>query len=75
MSPRCLSVDKAGHLLVCDYLNHRVQVFRPNGKFITKFGTSGTEKGKFNAPMSTAVLPNGRIIVTELNNHRVQVFE
>ena len=71
----CLSVDKAGHLLVCDSSNHRVQVFKLTGEFITKFGAYGTEKGKLNTPISTALLSDGRVIVTELGNHRVQVFE
>ena len=35
--PRCLSVNKAGHLMVCDERNHRVQVFELSGKFVTKF--------------------------------------
>ena len=74
-SPRCLSVDKAGHLLVCDARNGRVQVFKLNGQFITKFGASGKEKGKFTMPISTALLSDGRIIVTELGNHRVLIFE
>ena len=54
--PRCLSVNKAGHLMVCDTLNHRVQVFEVNGKFIAKFGTLGSGIGEFNRPASTAVL-------------------
>ncbi|XP_015774204.1 PREDICTED: E3 ubiquitin-protein ligase TRIM71-like [Acropora digitifera] len=74
-SPRCLSMDKAGHLLVCDSSNHGVQVFKLNGEFITRFGGCDREKGKFTMPMSTAFLSNGRIIVTEFGNHRVQVFE
>ena len=74
-SPRCLSVDKAGQVLVCDLSNKRVRVFKPNGKFITKFGASGTEKGKFNGPISTALLSDGRVIVTECYNHQVHVFE
>ncbi|XP_015774193.1 PREDICTED: E3 ubiquitin-protein ligase TRIM71-like [Acropora digitifera] len=74
-SPRFLSVDKAGQLLVCDSWNYRVQVFKPNGEFVTKFGASGTEKGKLDKPMSTAVLSDGRVIVTEFGNYRVQVFE
>ncbi|XP_015770638.1 PREDICTED: tripartite motif-containing protein 2-like [Acropora digitifera] len=74
-NPFCLSVDRAGHLLVCDLFNYRVQVFKLNGVFLTKFGASGKEEGKFNQPISTAILSDGRVIVTDLNNHRVQVFE
>ena len=73
--PCCLSVDRAGHLLVCDLFNHRVQVFKLNGKFVAKFGASAKEEGKLNKPTSTAILSDGRIIVTEFGNHRVQVFE
>ena len=73
--PRCLSINKAGHLMVCDALNNRVQVFELNGKFITKFGTKGSEIGEFQNPVSTAVLNDGRIAVTDFNNHRIQMFE
>ena len=68
-------MDRAGHLLVCDLFNHRVQVFKLNGEFVTKFRAFGKEEGKFNQPISTAILSDGRIIVTEFRNHRVQVFE
>ena len=73
--PRCLSVDKAGHLFICDRWNNRVHVFKLNGEFITKFGAGGKENEKMKGPISTAFLSNGRIIVTEYENHRVQVFE
>ena len=74
-NPGCLSVDRVGHLLVCDLLNDRVQVFKLNGVFVTKFGERGEERGEMNTPISTAILSNGRVIVTEFGNHRVQVFE
>ncbi|XP_015772779.1 PREDICTED: E3 ubiquitin-protein ligase TRIM71-like [Acropora digitifera] len=73
--PFCLSVDRVGHLLVCDSFNHRVQVFKLNGEFVAKFGASDEEEGKFNKPISTAILSDGRIIVTDFDNHQVQVFE
>ena len=74
-SPRFLSVDKAGRLLICDSLNHRVPVFKLNGEFRTKFGASGKNNEKIKGPVSTAFLRNGRIVVTEFCNDRVQVFE
>ena len=49
--PRCLSVNNAGHLMVCDKLNHRVQVFELNGKIITKCGTKGSGMGELNEPI------------------------
>jgi len=67
-------VNKAGHLLVCDSGNHRIQLFELCGKFVTKFGTKGNEIGEFNTPVSTAVLNDGRIVVSDFN-HRMQIFE
>jgi len=68
-------VNKAGHLLVCDAGNHRIQVFELSGKFVTKFGTSGCKAGEFDRPISTAVLNDGRIVVSDFRNHRIQIFE
>ena len=72
--PKCLSVDKAGHLIVCDG-NHRVQVFELSGKFVTKFGSKGNCEGEFILPLSTAVLSDGRIVVSDFLNHCIQIFE
>ncbi|XP_022796512.1 E3 ubiquitin-protein ligase TRIM71-like [Stylophora pistillata] len=73
--PRCLSVNKAGHLMVCEVGNYRVQVFDLSGKFITKSGSKGDFKGKFNNPVSVAVLSDGQVVVSDLSNHRIQIFE
>jgi len=68
-------VNKAGHLMVCDASNHRVQVFELNGKFVRKFGTKGRRIVNFNEPYSTAVLSDGRIVVADFFNDRIQIFE
>ena len=73
--PTCLSMDKAGHLMVCDTLNHRIQVFDLSGKFVTKFGTKGSGIGEFDQPVSPAALSDGKIVVSDLNNSRIQIFE
>jgi len=58
--PRCLSVNKAGQLIVCDEFNDRLQVFEVSGKFITRFGKKGSGLGEFNNLVSTAVLSDGK---------------
>ena len=70
-----MSVDKAGHLMVCDSENHRVQVLEVNGKFITKVGRYGSAIGELNGPTSTAVLTDGRIVVIDFDNNRIQIIE
>ena len=42
--PCFLSVNKDGHLMVCDSGNGRVQVFELNGTFVTMFGRKGSRK-------------------------------
>ena len=74
-SPRFFSVNKAGHLMVCERDNHRVQVFELSGRFVTKFGKLGSGPGEFKGPISTAVLSDGRIVVADWLNNRIQIFE
>ena len=38
--PRCLSVDKAGHLMVCDSGNDTVQILELNGNLHSKLSTN-----------------------------------
>ena len=68
-------MNKSGHLIVCDSGNNRIQVFERNEKFVVKFGTEGSNLGKFKSPWSVAVLSNGRIVVSDFSNHRIQIFE
>ena len=68
-------MTQSKHLLVCDCLNHRIQVFELDGKFVGKFGTKGSKLGEFNQPFSVAVLSNDQIVVSDCNNHRIQIFE
>ena len=74
-TPSCLSMDKAGHLMVCDTLNCRVQVFDLSGKFVSKFGTKGSGIGELHEPISAAILSDGKIVVSDLKNSRIQIFE
>ena len=61
--------------MVCDSENYRVQVFELSGKFVTKFGSKGSERGEFKFPVSTASLSDGRIVVSDQINHRIQIFD
>ena len=74
--PCCLSVDKVGHLMICDKLNHRIQLLDiPSGKFHTKFEVKGKDIGGLGNPVSMAVLSNGRIVVSDVLHHCVHIFE
>ena len=68
--PWGLAVDKSGRLVVCDYGNHRIQLFQLDGTFCCKFG----RKPSFNCPVSVAVLSDGKFAVTQFFNHNVQLL-
>ena len=61
--------------MVCDAGNHRVQLFELSGKFVTKFGSEGSERGELRFPVSTANLSDGRIVVSDRENSRIEVFD
>ena len=71
-----VSVYKAGELIICDSLNHRVQIIKQSqfGTFVTKFGAKGHKLGKFQRPTSSAVLHDSKIALTDCFNGRIQIF-
>ncbi len=73
-NPKGIAVAPDGSIYVADTYNHRVQVFAPDGSFITKWGREGSGEGEFNWPRGIAVAPDGSIYVADRDNNRVQVF-
>ena len=66
-SPRGMSTDGKGNILVADHYNNRVQVFKEDGTFVQVIQCDG------NAP-DVAVDNEGKIHVTIWNQNHVQVF-
>lgn len=73
-SPAGVAIDLFGYVYVADTLNHRVQKFRPDGTFVTKWGTLGTGPGNFNMPFGIACDSFGYVYVVDSRNNRVQRF-
>jgi len=49
--PEGVAISSDGRLVVvADSLNHRVQVFSPDGAFLREFGQKGSEDGQFDMP-------------------------
>ena len=71
--PRCLSVDKIGHLMVCDLWNRRIQVFElsANYKVWNKIKVSGI--GEVSG-FSSKALSDGRIVIADYWSHPIQIF-
>src|SRR5690348_11045537 len=62
-------------IFVCDWGNHRIQVFSEDGAFQYQFGSQGSAAGQLSRPWHLAIdIDNEEIFLTELGNHRVSVF-
>jgi hypothetical protein len=65
-----------GSFVVADGINNsRVVKFDAQGKYLTEWGTRGSDDGQFNAVHAVATDSEGRVYVADRNNDRVQVFD
>ena len=71
-SPRGLTIDSSGNILVSDSNNSRIQRFSPTGAFLAIIGQGGAGPHGLRAPDGIAVDKNGLIYVADGANHNVQ---
>ena len=57
-----------------DYGNHRIQKFTSDGRFVSKWGTWGSENGELESPHGIAIDSSGFVYVADGWNNRIQVF-
>lgn len=72
--PRSLVVGREGNLYVMDTGNKRVQVYTPDGFFITQWGGGGVIEGRFDEPVGLGQDANGNWYVADTWNRRIQKF-
>lgn len=74
--PTGLAIDAADRLLVVDSGHDRVQVFAPDGAYLTTIGgRRGGGTGGLLEPHGIALAPDGKVYVADSFNHRVQVYQ
>ena len=72
--PECVAVDADGNVYVTDTFNDRLEIFDPDGNFISMFGKNGDGPADFERPKSIAIDPDGHIWVVDAGQNRVKVF-
>jgi len=72
--PECVAVDGDGNLYVTDTFNDRLEIFDPDGNFISMFGRNGDGPADFERPKSVAIDHDGHIWVVDAAQNRVKVF-
>ena len=74
--PSAVCVNSFNQIIVCDYTNHRIQVFNSDLQYLFKIGmeTQGSGDGEFFYPCDVSVDDSDNIIITDQSNHRIQIF-
>lgn len=67
------AADGRGNIYVLSQMSDAVFVFSPEGKYVSRFGSSGSQPGQFSHPSAIAVDSRGYIYVADRSN--VDVFE
>lgn len=73
-SPHGVAVAPSGEVVVADTDRDRIQVFDEFGRFLRRWGSSGSGPGQFKAPQSVAVDGDGLVYVADTGNGRIQKF-
>jgi DNA-binding beta-propeller fold protein YncE len=73
--PFQLAFDNHKYIYITDVVNTRVQVFNPDGQFVTVIGGWGVEKGQFFRPKGVAVDNKNRVYVSDSYMGVIQVFK
>jgi sugar lactone lactonase YvrE len=74
-SPRALSVNHRGDIVIADTGNHRVIAVTRSGGIVQEFGGFGWEDGQFDTPSDVAVDQGFYVYVLDEGNRRVQRFD
>jgi DNA-binding beta-propeller fold protein YncE len=61
-----------GKVFVADEHRHDIQVFDPDGHFLSKWGSKGTGPGQFDRPSGLVVDRDGNVLVVDSLNNRIQ---
>jgi sugar lactone lactonase YvrE len=67
-----LDAEGNGAVYLCEFGNHRVQKFSPDGQSLACWGVDGRQPGKLHLPWALALDSQGGLHVLDTNNHRVQ---
>lgn len=75
--PSDVAWDAEGNIFVADGhgANARVVKLDRNGRFISSFGSRGSDPGQFVTPHSIATDAQGNVYVADQGNKRIQVFD
>jgi len=60
-----IAVDSSGRVYLTHLMGHCVDILDSDGKLIERWGSAGSDAGKFDEPGSIAVGPSGQVVVAD----------
>jgi DNA-binding beta-propeller fold protein YncE len=72
--PTGLAIDKTGQIYVLDSGNYSVQIYDPQGKFVSSFGRAGKPPERFGRPKAIAIDADGNVNVLDSLFGGIMVF-
>ncbi len=70
-----LAIDDQGYVYLGDFDRSEIRKYDADFKLVKRFGSAGTELGKFGGLRGLAIGSNQRLYALEQNNNRVQIFD
>ena len=70
-----IAIDKFSNIYLADTINHTIQKFDSAGKFITKWGSTGSGNAQFNGTLDIATDVFSNVYVADSGNNRIQKFD
>ena len=74
LEPRGIATTPEGYIYVCDGGSHCVHVFYIGGKFLSSFGSLGSDDENFDNPRDLCFNDDGFLYITDEQNRRICVY-
>ncbi|MDD1727600.1 MAG: NHL repeat-containing protein, partial [Methanospirillum sp.] len=70
-NPGGIARDSTGTIYIANQGYGRIEIFSPDGRYLSSLGSHGYGSGQFNRPSGLAFGPDGSLYVADLGNNRI----
>ncbi len=74
-TPDGIDVDSYGNVYIVDRENEVAKKFEPNGKLVSKWGSTGVGEGEFSKPTAMKLDSENNVFIVDTGNNRMQKFD
>jgi hypothetical protein len=70
-----IAVNATGYYYISDGINHRIQIFTPDGQYLSEFGYHGSGSGQIDNPKGLDINSTGYIYVCDYYNSQIDIYD